>query len=307
MKKILLIAILFTGTLFSFSQEITSKGDSLKNEGLLMPAIIEYGKTMVQQPSSDISYKIASTAALMWTSSMRDTAFYFLDVALREDSTIDVLYDPHFLGLISDVRWKQIEDAQIKKYESKFGAIENKEFAKALFRMIIKDQGLMYAGNIERKYYLENGGYFRTPAIFPLLAMEENNKKENEDQLISLLDRYGWPKTSEVTEYAAAAAALVINHASHELRKKYFPLLEDAFNQGEAQALRYAKMKDRLLVEEGEPQCYGTQVKFVNMKKIPYPIREAEQVDERRAMIGLGPLKPYLKEKFNIDLHNVAF
>jgi hypothetical protein len=78
-------------------------------------------------------------------------------------------------------------------------------------------------------------------------------------------------------------------------------MLEEAFKQGEAQPLRYAKMRDRLLVEEGKKQLYGTQWKFENSERVPQPIEQPEYVDKRRAEIGLGPLNIYLKKRFNID------
>jgi len=301
MKKLIALSLTLLFFQAAFGQNNTSTADSLKNEGLLMPALMKYGEAMAQHPSTEMSYKIASTTALLWTSQMRDTTFYFLNIALQNDSSLEPLYNPDFLSVIDDPRWEKVEDAQFEKYEAKNGPIKNEPFARELFRMIIKDQGMMYAGNIERRKYMKNGGYFSTPAIFPVLAMEEKNKKENEEQLLKLLDQYGWPTASAVTEVAAAGAALIINHASHELRAKYFPMLEKAFKNGEAQPLRYAKMCDRLLVEEGKEQLYGTQMKFDNMVRKPYPIKEPEKVDKRRAKIGLGPLKPYLKERFNID------
>ncbi|MBN2639499.1 MAG: hypothetical protein JXR65_10500 [Bacteroidales bacterium] len=301
MKRIITLTLTLVFFQVTFAQGDISKGDSLKKEGLLMPALMKYAQAMTQHPSSDVANKIASTTALLWTSPMRDTTFFFLNIALQNDSSLKVLYNPDFLSVIDDSRWKKVEDNQFKKYEAKNGPIKNKPFARQLFRMIIKDQGMMYAGNIERRKYMKNGGYFSTPAIFPVLAMEEKNKKENEKQLIQLLDQYGWPTTSEVTEYAAAGAALIINHASHQLRAKYFPMLEKAFKNGQAQPLRYAKMCDRLLVEDGKEQLYGTQVKFDHRARVPYPIKEPQNVDKRRANIGLGPLKPYLKARFNID------
>ena len=301
MKKIITLLLIIVFWQVAFGQDNISKGDSLRNQGLLMPALMQYAKAMQHNPSRKLTYKIASTTALMWTSVMRDTSFYFLNHALQNDSTLTPLYDPDFLSLIDDPRWRKIEDSQIRKYEAKNGPIKNEPYARELFRMIIKDQGFMYVGNIERRKYIKNGGYFSTPAIFPVLAMEKKNKKENEKRLVELLGKYGWPTTSEVTEYAAAGAALVINHASHALRVKYFPMLEKAFKNGEAQPLRYAKMKDRLLVEEGKKQLYGTQIKFENLIRVPYPIKDPKHVDQRRAKIGLGPLRPYLKKRFNID------
>ncbi len=285
----------------AFGQGIISEADSLKEQGLLVPALVKYSEAMTQNPSDELSYKIASTSSLLWTSAMRDTAFVYLNDALQNDSTLEALYDSDFLSLIDDPRWEKIEDAQIKKYEAKNGPIGNEPFARELFQMIIKDQGFMYAGNIEREKYIRNGGYFSTPAIFPVLAMEEKNHKDNKKRLLELLDKYGWPTASEVTEYAAAGASLVINHTSYALRSRYFPMLEEAFKKGEAQPLRYAKMRDRLLVEEGKKQLYGTQIKFENLMREPYPIKDPEYVDKRREEIGLGPLSPYLKAKFDID------
>lgn len=303
MKKLITLLAIIISVQFTFAQNHVSKGDSLKGVGFLMPALTEYVAAMTQNPTSENSYRLASTTALLWTSQMRDTSFHFLNYALQNDSTLDVLSDPDFLSLIDDPRWKQIEDLQFGKYEAKTGAIKNKAFARALFRMIIKDQGFMYAGNIERRKYMQNEGYFSTPAIFPVLAMEEKNRKENESRLFELLDEYGWPTTSLVTEFAAAGAALIVNHSSYEVRKKYFPMLEEAFKNGEAQPLRYAKMRDRLLVEEGKEQLYGTQLKFEGNTRVPQPIQDPQHVDKRRAEIGLGPLNVYLKERFDIDWH----
>ena len=301
MKKIITLGLSLCFFQAAFGQSIISEADSLKEQGLLMPALMKYSQAMTQNPSGELMYKVASTSALLWTSAMRDTAFVYLNYALQNDSTLEALYDPDFLSLIEDPRWENIEDTQINKYEAKNEPIRNEPFARELFQMIIKDQGYMYAGNIERKKYIRNGGYFSTPAIFPVLAMEEENHKDNKKRLLELLGKYGWPTASEVTEYAAAGAALIINHTTYELRSKYFPMLEEAFKKGEAQPLRYAKMRDRLLVEEGKKQLYGTQIKFENLVREPYPIKDPEYVDKRREAIGLGPLRPYLKAKFDID------
>lgn len=301
MKKIMIFFLPMLIIQLAFSQNSTQEADSLKKEGLLMPALMQYATDFSQTGSDEVAYKIASTTALLWTSQMRDTSFYFLNYALKNDTSLKVLYDPNFLSLIDDPRWHTIENEQIRKFEQSNQPIPNQAFARELFRMIIKDQGFMYAGNIERNKYLKNGGYFSTPAIFPVLAAEAQNKIENEKRLIELLDKYGWPTATEVTEYAAAGAALIINHSTYELRSKYFPMLEDAFKKGEAQALRYAKMRDRLLVEEGKEQLYGTQIKLENTKREPFPIQDPQNVDVRRADIGLGPLSPYLKARFDID------
>lgn len=266
MKKLVLCSMILYTLGVARGQNYSSEADSLKELGLLVPALEQYGMAFMQDPTPEHAYPLASTSALLWTTVLRDTAFYFLHVALENDSSLEALYDPSFLSLIDDPRWEGIEDAQIRKYEAANGSIKNEAFARDLFRMITKDQGFMYQGNLKK-----------------------------------LLDIYGWPTATAVTEVAAAGAALIINHSDHATRLHYFPLLEEAFQKGEAQPLRYAKMRDRLLVEEGGEQCYGTQWHFEGSQKIPWPIEDPEHVDRRRAEIGLGPLKVYLKERFDID------
>ncbi len=300
MKRIFICSLFIGFFGKSNGQNFSQQADSLQHEGLLIPALQKQYAALEQNPSTETHYKIASIYALLWTAQARDSAFVHLNFALKNNTTLEALYDPNLLSLIEDQRWYELEKSQLSKYEITNKTIPNKPFARELFRMIIKDQGFMYAGNIERKKYMQNGGYFSTPAIYPVLAMEEKNHKENTDKLLDLLDKYGWPTASQVTEFAAAGAALIINHTNYEIRSKYFPMLEKAFKKGEAQPLRYAKMKDRLLVEEGKKQLFGTQWKFENSKRVPYPIEKPKYVDKRRDEIGLNPLSIYLKEKFDI-------
>jgi hypothetical protein len=65
--------------------------------------------------------------------------------------------------------------------------------------------------------------------------------------------------------------------------------------------LRYAKVHDRLLVEEGKKQRYGTQWDFENSDRVHHPIKAPEYEDKRRTEIGLDPLKVHLRERFDIE------
>lgn len=107
MKKIITLTLSIVVFQVAFGQDTRQEADSLKNEGLLMPALIKYATAFAQNGSDELSYKIASTSALLWTSQMRDTAFYFLNYAVRKDSTLKVLYEPQFLSLINDPRWEK--------------------------------------------------------------------------------------------------------------------------------------------------------------------------------------------------------
>jgi len=301
MKKIHAFAILLITIHFSYAQDLRKEADSLKQIGLLEPALMKYGELMIKNPTRTTSYYLAQTCALLWTKDMRDTAFHFLKYAIENDHNLAALHDPSFLSLIEDPRWKKIENHQIMMYQRNHPPIKNQKFAKELLRMIIKDQGFMYAGNLEREKYLKNGGVFNTAAIYPVLALEEKNRAENIDKLNDLLDDFGWPSVSEVPEIAIDGATLIVQHADHDMRVKFFPYVSEAFRRGEVDPLLYAKMKDRILIEKGKEQLYGTQIEIINFENKLLPLKNPENVNKRREKIGLGPLQPYLKERFNID------
>jgi hypothetical protein len=46
--------------------------------------------------------------------------------------------------------------------------------------------------------------------------------------------------------------------------KKYFPQIEEAVKNGDLSKQQYALMKDRILMDEGKPQIYGSQIKTAN-------------------------------------------
>jgi hypothetical protein len=64
-------------------------------------------------------------------------------------------------------------------------------------------------------------------------------------------------------------------------------------------------LEDRVLVRKGKKQIYGTQVHSgpdTGGKMVLDPIQDEAQVDERRASVGLMPLKEYLKH-FGMEYH----
>ncbi|MBS1533035.1 MAG: hypothetical protein JSU01_22230 [Bacteroidetes bacterium] len=60
----------------------------------------------------------------------------------------------------------------------------------------------------------------------------------------------------------------------------------------------YAYLTDRMLVNKGKKQLFGTQVRVNTKTKHtrPLPIQDSTNVDVRRKAVGLSPLKDYLKQ-----------
>jgi len=64
--------------------------------------------------------------------------------------------------------------------------------------------------------------------------------------------------------------------------------------EGEASAKNLAYLVDRVLVNSGSPQVYGTQCRSVDGELVSQEIEDASEVDQRRASVGLGPVAEYL-------------
>ena len=57
----------------------------------------------------------------------------------------------------------------------------------------------------------------------------------------------------------------------------------------EASRAHLAYLEDRVRVNAGQPQLYGTQVTVTDGELGPSPIDDRERLDERRAEAGLEP------------------
>jgi hypothetical protein len=117
--------------------------------------------------------------------------------------------------------------------------------------------------------------------------------------LKEVVETRGWPKRSDVGKEAAHDAWLLAQHADHDtaFQAKVLRLLKTAVDEGEATGSELAYLTDRVRVARGEPQLYGTQFRGTgNGAMEPAPIEDPEHVDERRAAVGLPPMREYLKQ-----------
>ena len=138
---------------------------------------------------------------------------------------------------------------------------------------------------------------------YPVGAYKQEIARENYDIMQQLIEEYGWPKYSMVGKIAADAPLLVINHhESDSVRKKYLARIKQSCLEKEGSCIEFAKIQDRILVNEDKLQIYGMQFRYNEKRDLePFPIIDPEYVDQRRKDIGLEPLKEYLLRKINFD------
>jgi len=106
----------------------------------------------------------------------------------------------------------------------------------------------------------------------------------------------GLPDADQVGADGVAAAWLLVQHADRdpafqaEVLAKLTPLIDKGQVSGQEMAL----LTDRVLVNQGRPQRYGSQLLPVDGKWVPKPMEAPAQVDARRAAIGEMPLAAYV-------------
>ena len=121
--------------------------------------------------------------------------------------------------------------------------------------------------------------------------------RENREELRAMIRQFGWPGRSLVGEQAAHAAWLVAQHADEDpdFQKQCLRLMESA-PTGEVSNKDLAFLTDRVLLNSGRPQRYGTQFKQIGQRFVPQPMDELKKVEARRHKIGLPPLAQYARE-----------
>lgn len=121
------------------------------------------------------------------------------------------------------------------------------------------------------------------------------------NKAISIIENCGMPTLNNVNEHQMTGLWLVFQHTHHNIRKKYFPLFVESAEKGDLKMSQIALMEDRILMTEGKPQKYGSQVRAgCKTDWELYNLEDPETVDKRRLRMGMKPLKDYLIN-FGID------
>ncbi|MEW6734760.1 MAG: DUF6624 domain-containing protein [Acidobacteriota bacterium] len=216
-----------------------------------------------------------------------DTAFQYLYMAIEKGyfNFEHMQKDTDLAALRADARWAEVagkcQEAQAKL---------NMPLREELRKMALEDQ------KVRNKI---NG-----PNIEASLKEEmQNIDTKNTARMHEIIKEYGWPARSLVGYEGANAAWLLIQHADRdpEFQRECLALMKTAVEKGEASGIHFALLTDRVLVNQGKKQIYGTQFKYLDGELVPSPLEDPDNVDRRRQEIGLEPLEEYknsLKEVY---------
>ena len=140
------------------------------------------------------------------------------------------------------------------------------------------------------------GNVTHEEAIEYALKMEETDST-NLASVSRILDTYRWP--SGLSDAANEAIFLVIDHSDLRTMNKYIGLFRDAVAKGYIQMNDLVTMEDRMLMNDGKPQKYGTQAYSLveDSKTVIYiwPVEDPDKLDALRKSVGLMPIGEYLE------------
>ena len=125
------------------------------------------------------------------------------------------------------------------------------------------------------------------------------------ERMKEIVGQIGWPSISKVGKDGAQFAWLLVQHADHapEFQVHCLHMMRE-LPEGDIKPWQIAYLEDRVNVNTGKPQRYGTQFwEDPPNGLVPRPIEDIEHLDERRRAIGLESFAEYktlLHEKYKI-------
>ena len=143
-------------------------------------------------------------------------------------------------------------------------------------------------------------------------AEEKANFARHQPVLEAIVKQYGYPGFRQVGEKSSSNFWLLVQHAdAHpEFQRQVLRLMLAQVQRKNASPRNYAYLTDRVAEASGQPQEYGTQVTYKGPgigRAEPRSLRDPQNVNKRRAAIGMETLEEYLRKNDQIhEQMNVA-
>jgi hypothetical protein len=305
-----MINIVFTGfflllTRTAFTQlpsayiQNVRKADSLTKLKLYKEAAAAYSTAFAENDgkANDIDHY---NAACVWSlSGNKDSAFYHLIKVAEKGAHLiynHIKVDNDLVDLHNDPRWDTVlELIKANKAKEEAGYIHS---LVAILDTVYQEDQKHRQGIVKM---IEELG-MESKEVKDRLTLMLIADSVNTIKITNILEAYGWLGPDQVGRRGALTIFLVIQHAPFEVQKKYLPMMREAVNNKKAHAYNLALLEDRVALADGKKQIYGSQLQTNEEtgKLELSPLEAPDQVDIRRAAVGLGTLSEYLRE-FNIE------
>lgn len=271
-------------------KELTNEAFQLHSEKNYLSAGKKYSEAFQLADGKGLAADCFNAACAWSLANEPDSAFanlYKIRNAKRFTHIDWLLNDDDLATLHKDTRWKEIID------------IINENIANAktdplivlLDSIFYEDQNYRIQLDSVANQYGSKSQEFRNH-----WRLIHEKDSLNRIQVSKILDEKGWLSSDEVGQKGSMTLFLVIQHADLKTQEKYLPSLREAVIKGNAEAANLAIMEDRVALRQGKRQIYGSQVSQNAKTGEMYvlPLDDPDNVDKRRASVGLQPLGEYL-------------
>jgi len=298
MKKLLLsILLLFFALTKGFTQDYTT----LTKQGYKVYEDKEYAKSVeifeqafkLEKPKPSDLYNAACAASL---AKQTDKALNFLSQAieagysnfghLKVDTDLAPLYD--------DNRWKEMIAKIEKKQADELAKLKYPKVAKMLDSMVVYDQKFR-----NKSTELQNKGFdWLSPEVQQAMRNGQYADSLNMIILKKTFKNYGFLGFEEVGEQGSSNFWLMMQHCDKDpkFQEEVLTEMKKHLDRKNANASNYAYLIDRVNVNTGKPQVYGTQMKLnqEGSSYEPKTVIEPQNLNKRREEVGLGTIEEYI-------------
>jgi hypothetical protein len=306
MRGLWIIAILFI-SINSWAQVIpdgyktlSNKADSLFREKKFKEAAFTYHaafRTMGNKGFMNDRYN----AACAWAQSgYPDSAIMNLEriankIGYSEYS--QVKQEKYFVPLRHHKKWNTVLDKIKANQDSVFAAtaFKDQKLIRRLDSLTITDQ------KWRRLWGRYNNGEIPKDSISENFITRQWSKADSLNFIATrkIFYDYGFPDYALVGPKGSSDFWLLVQHADRhpDFQDSVLAHMKRAVEKHQASASNYAYLVDRVKVNTGQLQVYGSQMQ-VNKEGTsfePKPVIEPEKLNERRQSMGLGTMEEYIK------------
>lgn len=224
----------------------------------------------------------------------------FLEFALSRDEETTLLEtDPK----VSKAFWKERDkeiDAILEHVST--GAFDKP--SEKLEAMVSVDQSLRHLYTVLQK----NASHFASEEEVELVKNGLGERIARVDtfntvQLKQMLQSRSWFRDDRDGQNAGQNAWLIVQHADNDpdFQRMVLPMMEAQLGSPGVSKQNYAYLYDRVAGKDGHPQRYGTQGRCTAPQVWePNEIADPDNIDLRRAEVGLPPMDDYIALFINI-------
>jgi hypothetical protein len=232
-------------------------------------------------------------AACSWSmAGNKDSAFYHLNRLATKGKYKNynhLIVDTDLEGLHTDKRWKDLCDL-VKQNKEKAEANLNKPLVAILDTVLQNDQKYrLQIEEVAKKYGQQSKEMTDLWMVIKLYDSLDLIK------VTTILDKYGWLGPDVVGDEGSQTLFLVIQHSDIKIQDRYLPMMREAVKNKKATPADLALLEDRVALRHGKKQIYGSQVTGDANGGFLAPIIDPDNVDKRRAEVGLGPISEYVQ------------